>query len=198
MSTLVKDETTAVWSTRFNRGIYTLIIFLSREACLRVGKLGAQRFPRGYYTYTGSALGLGASGLSRRVSRHLQKEKRKVWHIDFFLAHKSATVITVIAAQVDKKMECEINSYIKEGAEAEIPVLGFGSSDCEGDCGSHLLYFGKEDIESKIVMLYTEKLGFKPVVINLQKQRYARARSLKKDGGHREICERFEHNERIN
>jgi len=141
MSALVKDETTAVWSTCFNRGVYTLIIFLSREACLRVGKLGAQRFPRGYYTYTGSALGLGASSLSRRVSRHLRKEKPKLWHIDFLLAHENATVIEVIAAQTNKKLECEMNRYIKREGKVKVPVVGFGASDCRENCESHLLYY---------------------------------------------------------
>jgi len=159
MSALVKDETTAVWSTCFNRGVYTLIIFLSREACLRVGKLGAQRFPRGYYTYTGSALGLGASSLSRRVSRHLRKEKPKLWHIDFLLAHENATVTTVIAAQTNKKLECEMNRYIKLEGKAKVPVVGFGASDCGENCESHLLYFGEENIEPKIFAFYAKKLG---------------------------------------
>jgi len=168
MSALVKDEITGVWSTRFNRGVYTLIILLSKEACLRIGKLDTRRFPRGYYTYTGSALGTGASSLGHRISRHLRKEKTKLWHIDYLLAHENATVIAVIAAQTNKKLECEMNRYIKLEREAKVPVMGFGASDCKGNCESHLLYFGEENIEPKIVMLYTKKLGPKLVTFPLK------------------------------
>ena len=159
MSALVKDENTCVWSPRFNRGIYTLIISSSKEVCLQIGKLGTQRFPRGYYTYTGSALGTGASSLSHRISRHLRKEKQKLWHIDFFLADESTAITTIIATKVDKKMECEMNRYIKREGGARVPVVGFGASDCKENCESHLLYFGEESIEPKIFVLYAKKLG---------------------------------------
>jgi len=148
------------------KGIYTLIIFLSREARLNVGKLGMQKFPRGYYTYTGSALGRGASTLKRRVSRHLRKGKRNLWHIDFLLANENATVTEVVSAQTSKKFECNMNRYIKREAKAKIPVKGFGSSDCKENCESHLLYFGEEDIKSKIATFYAKRLKSKPFTID--------------------------------
>jgi Uri superfamily endonuclease len=122
-------------------GIYTLLLFLPKEVTLTIGKLGKQRFPRGYYTYTGSALGKGASCLKHRVARHLRKEKRKFWHIDYLLADENVSVEAVIAAETNKKMECNINSHIKGIKGAEVPVKGFGASDCRKNCGSHLLYF---------------------------------------------------------
>ncbi|KPV63462.1 MAG: hypothetical protein AOA66_0938 [Candidatus Bathyarchaeota archaeon BA2] len=140
------------------KGIYTLIIFLSEEARLNVGKLGLQKFPRGYYTYTGSALGKGATSLKRRVSRHLRKRKRNLWHIDFLLADKNATVTAVVAAETSKKLECNMNRYIKREGKANFPVKGFGSSDCKENCGSHLLYFGEEEIKSKIAIFYSKRL----------------------------------------
>ncbi len=147
------------------RGVYTLIIFLSKDASLTVGKLGFQSFPRGYYSYTGSALGRGALSLSHRILRHLRKEKRKFWHIDFLLAQEAAVVTSIIAAPTThRKMECEINSHIKEKCQATVPVPGFGASDCGKNCGSHLLYFGKKVTEKKIATLYAE-MGFKPITI---------------------------------
>ena len=146
-------------------GIYTLIIFLSREICLNVGKLGQQKFPKGYYTYTGSALGKEASNLKRRVSRHLQKEKRNFWHIDFLLANENATITAVVAAQTNRKLECTLNRYIKREGEAKILMKGFGASDCRQSCGSHLLYFGEENIESKIVTFYSRRFGSKPLIV---------------------------------
>jgi Uri superfamily endonuclease len=122
-------------------GIYTLLLFASKEVTLTIGKLGKQNFPRGYYTYTGSALGKGAASLEHRIARHLRKEKRKFWHIDYLLADENVSVEAVIAAETNKKMECNINSHIKGIKGAEVPVKGFGASDCRKNCGSHLLYF---------------------------------------------------------
>lgn len=148
------------------KGNYTLIIFLSRETRLNVGKLGLQKFPKGYYTYTGSALGKGATSLKRRVSRHLRKIKRNLWHIDFLLADENATVIAVVAAETSKKLECNMNRYIKREGNAKVPVKGFGSSDCKENCESHLLFFPditKDDIlTQKITQCY--KRDFKKVL----------------------------------
>ena len=147
-------------------GIYTLIILLSREISINVGKLGKHKFPKGYYTYTGSALGKGATSLKRRVSRHLRKEKRNLWHIDFLLANGNATVTAVVAAETSKKLECNINRYIRRAGKAKIPVKGFGSSDCKENCESHLLYFGEEEIKSKIATFYVKRLGPAPFIID--------------------------------
>jgi len=147
-------------------GIYTLVISLSREICLNVGKLGQQRFPKGHYTYTGSALGKGALSLKRRISRHIQKEKRNFWHIDFLLDNENATVTTVVAAQTNEKLECNLNSYIRREGWAEILVEGFGASDCRENCGSHLLFYPDITEEpvlvQKIVKCY-EVLGLAPL-----------------------------------
>lgn len=148
------------------KGIYTLIIFLSRETRLKVGKLGMQKFPKGYYTYTGSALGKGASTLKRRVSRHLRKGKRNLWHVDFLLANENATVTAVVAAQTSEEFECKMNRYIKREGKAKIPVKGFGSSDCKENCESHLLYFGEEDVKSKIATFYAKRLKAEPFTID--------------------------------
>lgn len=122
-------------------GIYTLLLLVSEEVTLTVGKLGKQNFPRGYYTYTGSALGKGATSLKHRIARHLRKEKPMFWHIDYLLADENVSVEAVIAAETNKKMECNINNHIKSMKGAEVPVKGFGASDCRKNCGSHLLYF---------------------------------------------------------
>jgi len=107
-------------------GVYTLIIHLPANIRLKVGKLGEHQFSRGYYAYTGSALGLGASSLRRRVARHLQKKKHKFWHIDHLLTRKDAVVIVIIAAQTSEKVECEINRRLRNEITTRIPVLGFG------------------------------------------------------------------------
>jgi len=147
-------------------GIYTLVVFLSKEVCLNVGRLGFQRFPEGFYTYTGSALGKGVSSLCNRVSRHLKKEKSKRWHVDFLLAHENTVVTTVVAVQTNRKAECRMNRHIRENAKAKIPCRGFGASDCKEKCESHLLYFGEENIKEKIAKLYVEIFGSRCVLGN--------------------------------
>ena len=132
-------------------GIYMLLLRVSREVTLTVGKLGKQRFPRGYYFYTGSALGKGAAGLKHRIARHLRKEKRRFWHIDYLLADENVSVEAIIVAETNEKMECKTNQYIKGMMGAEVPVVGFGASDCRKNCGSHLLYLPKVETADFLV-----------------------------------------------
>ena len=122
-------------------GIYTLLLFLSKQITVDIGKLGKQKIPMGYYTYTGSALGKGASSLKHRIARHLRKDKRKFWHIDYFLADENVSLEAVIVAETTKNMECKTNQHIKTIMGAKVPVKGFGASDCRKNCKSHLLYF---------------------------------------------------------
>jgi Uri superfamily endonuclease len=153
-------------------GVYTLIIHLPANIRLKVGKLGEHQFSRGYYAYTGSALGLGASSLRRRVARHLQKKKHKFWHIDHLLTRKDAVVIVIIAAQTSEKVECEINRRLRNEITTRIPVLGFGASDCKENCGSHFLYFGEKNAS-----LYNENFGCKSVVVNFKQKSQIRLHS---------------------
>lgn len=133
-------------------GVYVLFLFLQKDNTLRIGKLGKHNFPKGHYTYTGSALGTGASSLKHRVARHLRKEKRKFWHIDYLLACKKTSVEAVVAAGTDEKLECALNSHLKGIEDAEVPVQGFGASDCRDSCGSHLLFFPEMcDIECLVM-----------------------------------------------
>jgi len=148
------------------KGVYTLILFLSKEIHLKVGKLGTKRFPRGYYTYTGSALGVGSSSLRHRVLRHLKKKKQKFWHIDYLLSHKDVYLTGLVAAEIDRRVECQINYFIRIKEGARIPVPHFGASDCKENCGSHLLYFGGENISQRIATLYNENLGIKPIIVD--------------------------------
>jgi Uri superfamily endonuclease len=58
-----------------------------------------------------------------------------------------------------------MNQYIMKQGKGEIPVMGFGASDCKKNCGSHLLYFGDAEIITKIVGFYREKMGSRFVII---------------------------------
>jgi len=147
------------------KGIYTLIILVNTKIRLKVRKLGYFNFKTGYYAYTGSALGNGATSLKRRVARHLKKEKSKNWHIDFLLANKNAKVTAVIVAESSVNKECQINNLIKNIQGASVPIVGFGASDCKQSCKSHLIYFGEENVKEKIVKAYTRLFDHDEIIL---------------------------------
>jgi len=139
-------------------GIYTLLLFLSKQITVDIGKLGKQKFPMGYYTYTGSALGKGASSLKHRLARHMKKEKRKFWHIDYLLADENVSIEAIIVTETNEKMECQTNQHIKTIVGAKVPVKGFGASDCRKNCESHLLYFPEVENTDFLVQKLVEHL----------------------------------------
>lgn len=122
-------------------GIYMILMNVSDAVLLTIGKLGTYTFSEGYYTYTGSALGKGATNLKHRLARHQRKDKKKFWHIDYLIADQNVSVEATIDAETTKKMECTIKSYLKNLKGAKVPINGFGASDCRKNCRSHLLYF---------------------------------------------------------
>jgi len=151
-------EDVSISSEFSTTGIYTLLLFLSKQVTLTIGKLGKQRFPMGYYTYTGSALGKGASSLKHRIARHLRKEKRMFWHIDYLLADENVSVEAVIVAETNENMECKTNQHMKTIMGAKVPVKGFGASDCRKNCKSHLLYFPEIENADCLVQKLVEYL----------------------------------------
>ncbi|MEJ2272111.1 MAG: GIY-YIG nuclease family protein [Candidatus Bathyarchaeota archaeon] len=137
------------------QGIYALVIFLSKEITLEIGKLGNHQFPRGYYIYTGSALGKGSTSLKNRLTRHLRKEKQRFWHIDYLLANENTSIKMIIVAQTIEKKECLLNKFLLSLEETVVQLKGFGSSDCRNKCSAHLSFFPelrkKEILVRKII-----------------------------------------------
>jgi len=108
--------------------------------------------------------------LEGRISRHLEKNKKKSWHIDFLLADKDVEVIFALIAPINERMECEINQYLQEKMHSKVPIPKFGSSDCKRGCKSHLFYLGRnEDVVEKVIKLYKEKVGDKLIILNLRR-----------------------------
>ena len=157
-----KHNLHGVYERKITKGIYVLIIELPENTDIHVGKLGTIKFQKGFYAYTGSAL----NGLSQRIERHLRKNKKFHWHIDYLL--DKSDVLQVIYAKTSEKMECKIagnllknsdvrtlggkNSDVRTSGEKNSDVrnsgknrlheicniAAFGSSDCK--CRSHLLF----------------------------------------------------------
>lgn len=135
-------------------GIYTLIIRLPKAEQISVGSLGPIDFPKGYYSYTGSARGPG--GL-RRVERHIRiiegSKKTRRWHIDYLLPHCRFQDAIITRTVLD--LECRIAGAIGEQLTA---VPGFGCSDCR--CTSHLHYsIDAEEIRRIVALAHAAALA---------------------------------------
>ena len=108
---------------------------LTRDKNIAVGALGIIHFKKGYYAYVGSAM----NSIEKRVERHLRKEKKLRWHIDYLL--KEAKVEKIYYKESQEKEECRIAKiFLSNGFSY---VKNFGASDC--NCKSHLFYAEDEE-----------------------------------------------------
>ena len=136
-----KDERPVVRrsSSVDDRGTYALVIYLPRAKTIRVGALGAFKFPSGYYVYIGSAM----NGLSARIARHLRRDKKRFWHIDYLLEH--ARVIDVWTRESTMRLECRWARAALALPNARVVAPRFGASDC--NCAAHLIHLRKLNTE---------------------------------------------------
>lgn len=121
------------------RGSYLLVMELKNTKTIPVGKLGKIDFKKSYYIYVGSAL----NGLDQRIQRHLRKQKKTHWHIDYLLNY--AKIVNIFYKQNELKEECFIARILEKELSA---IPGFGCSDCS--CKSHLFYSSYEEIKNAI------------------------------------------------
>jgi len=128
-----------------DRGIYLLLVYLSRDENLCVGALGEISFKAGYYVYVGSA----QRYLRKRIERHVRRNKRIKWHIDYLLSQ--ACVIDILAYSWSKEWEERIARML---AERYPYVVGFGCSD--SNAPSHLFYLPNKEEWEKIKKLCEE------------------------------------------
>ncbi|MCK5040573.1 MAG: GIY-YIG nuclease family protein [Candidatus Aenigmarchaeota archaeon] len=119
------------------KGIYILIISLSKTMKIKVGAIGDINFAKGHYAYVGSA----QNNLEKRVQRHMKKNKKLKWHIDYLTSDKSATVEKVLYKLALKSEECKTADILSQTEEG---IKNFGCSDCK--CQSHLFKLNKIDL----------------------------------------------------
>jgi adenylylsulfate kinase len=111
------------------KGIYVLVLSIKENICINVGSLDKIFFEKGLYAYVGSA----QTSFEKRIQRHIRKNKKRFWHIDYLLESKLVDVMRVFYKEAARKEECEIAKQISSKGS---PMVGFGSSDCK--CKSHL------------------------------------------------------------
>lgn len=128
------------------KGSYILLIEIKKDILVPIGKLGIKHFSKGYYVYVGSAL----NGLEQRINRHLRKQKKMRWHIDYLLQH--GKIREVFYKENTLREECKIAKVLGKTLSL---ISGFGCSDCK--CKSHLFYGSLKDVTNAI-----DKLGMIP------------------------------------
>ncbi len=121
-----------------NGGAYLIHLSLETTIEVTVGRRGAVSLPPGRYVYAGSA----RRGLDARIARHHRQwaERRSVrrWHIDAILAHPACRWRLVQGFPGGH--ECALAQAVARLPGVDIPVPGFGASDCRNGCAAHFLH----------------------------------------------------------
>src|SRR3990170_5164922 len=86
------------------QGIYVIVIKINKDTNINIGALGNLPFKKGLYAYVGSA----QKNLQKRIKRHLRKQKRMFWHIDYLLNNSASRIVKVFFKQASKTEECRI------------------------------------------------------------------------------------------
>jgi sugar fermentation stimulation protein A len=110
-----------------------LMVFCNEEPFNKViGSLGERKFEKGYYVYAGSAM----QGLEKRIKRHLKKNKKIRWHLDYISPYHMKALKVYPIMRKDR-----IEEHLVQGLLRFSPgyVEGFGASDSEAP--SHFFYF---------------------------------------------------------
>lgn len=121
------------------KGNYILLIKLEKDQEIKIGKLGNILFKKDFYIYIGSAL----NGLEQRINRHLIRDKKSHWHIDYLL--QFGKIIDAYYKESNLKEECNVAKKLEEKL---FLIPGFGCSDCR--CRSHLFYGDMKEIKDSI------------------------------------------------
>ena len=117
------------------KGSYILLVKLDESKTIQIGKIGIITFKKGFYAYVGSAL----NGLEQRINRHLRRDKKNYWHVDYLLNY--GEIVDIFYNVNDTREEC---NFVKKFEERLPLVSNFGCSDC--NCKSHLFYGSKIQI----------------------------------------------------
>jgi Uri superfamily endonuclease len=110
------------------KGTY-ILIFDMPAITIKVGALGPIDIKSGTYCYVGSAM----NGLDQRIGRHLLKNKKMRWHIDYLTINCSR--IEAYESVNPETTECMLGKIVLKNGGKE-SIKGFGCSDCR--CHTHL------------------------------------------------------------
>lgn len=137
------------------RGTYALLVAVAEKINLQIGSLGKFEFPAASYLYAGS----GQNSLEKRVERHIRKNKRIFWHIDYLLSNSRVKVKKVWIRE-GERWECQLARKIIDDARFRTIVPGFGSSDCR--CETHLFLLSKPGLVDDFLSEHSFSEYFSP------------------------------------
>lgn len=137
------------------KGSYCIIIKVNKASYLNVGTLGKVKIESGFYVYVGSAF----NSLEARVKRHLSRDKKIYWHVDYLLAHDNVKIEDVIFTLDERRLECPISKRLENPGS----IKGFGCSDC--NCKSHLHYYRDMETAKNAILNLMEDLGAKAMFL---------------------------------
>jgi Uri superfamily endonuclease len=123
------------------KGTYVLRICLGTDTEIQVGALGTLFFEKGIYCYVGSAMG----GLDQRLRRHLSKDKRMKWHIDYLTM--AVDSVSAFESYPQFIPECDLAHMCLDVGMTGMHK-GFGCSDCR--CLTHLFKATDEELANLI------------------------------------------------
>ncbi len=124
-------------------GCYLLVIHLRGKLNPPAGKPYWNIFKQGFYFYCGSA----GRGIRQRCTRYLNTPVKKPhWHIDYLISAKETSLEYLVSFPGDIMKECSLVRLLTKRIDAETTKKGFGATDCNNSCGSHLLYRKNFDI----------------------------------------------------
>ena len=118
-----------------NCGVYQIRIRVDKNCSIPIGKLGTFTFPKGQYTYTGRA----GKNLTQRIDRHRRLDKKCFCHIDCLLKNETIKILDINIISQNSTDECIENQKLLQ-KHTSIVARDFGATDCQNDCGAHLLY----------------------------------------------------------
>ena len=128
-------------------GTYVLILRAESDRKIRVGRLGRLTVPPGFYAYVGSAFGPG--GLRARIARHLRRQKKRRWHVDYLRTQLNVINVWWATAlnrsHATRQRECEWARRLC-GMGGEVLFRKLGASDCR--CASHLFHFTRQPLRT--------------------------------------------------
>src|SRR5574342_753841 len=114
-------------------GTYALLLQSHGIAKVQIGRWREIDIAPGYYIYVGSAFGPG--GVKARVSRHLQTDKPKHWHIDYLRRFTNPLAVWV-SYETERLEHRWAQAFFAMCGMT--PIQGFGCSDCR--CYAHLFH----------------------------------------------------------
>lgn len=102
-----------------------------------MGSLGTLDLRPGYYAYVGS--GFGPGGVEARLRRHLEGGGAEHWHVDYL--RRRTEPAEAWSTRDPERREHEWAAALAGLPGADVPLSGFGSSDCS--CTAHLFHFDR-------------------------------------------------------